>query len=314
LLAHFATSIISREFCDRIFRDSGSPSTSISPNETIYLSHSMDTWTIFAMAPKSVSSWRAYIEDGNREFCAYEMSILERFVKRALSKDRGWPDHWVLDRPTAINLWDSYLKKSQTPKQPSERMRSIEKFKVGQAAATLYAARQKLNEQFEKDTEMKAYVRNQRKANQRLKNFDYSKPRAPKAKREGSMRPNPEGRISSKLGGVRKLVSKGSLNPIHSKAMLVDDTLISGRFMANFSAPQQVAGSLRTDSKLGKYIVRKESPLRQSVSRVYISDLEEQIVTFERKNFVLLPRHKLRDAPRSRFTYEEKVRLLRDGR
>jgi hypothetical protein len=27
-----------------------------------------------------------------------------------------------------------------------------------------------------------------------------------------------------------------------------------------------------------------------------------------------LPRHKLRDAPRSRFTYEEKVRLLRDGR
>lgn len=273
------------------------------------------------MPPKSVSSWRAYIEDGNREFCTYEMSILERFVKRALSKHRGWSDHWIQDRPTAITLWHSYLKKRQTPEQASERMRSVDKFKVDQATATLYAARQKLNEQFEKDAKMKAYIRHQRKSNQRLKNFDYSKPRAPKVEREGPMRPNPEGRISSKLAGVRKPVSKAPLNPVHIAAMVVNDIPISGRFMANFAAPQQTTGSLRTDSKLGKYIARKESPLRQSVSRVYMSDLEdelkllkEQIASFERKNFVLLPRHKLLNAPRSRFAHEDKVRPLRDGR
>jgi hypothetical protein len=80
------------------------------------------------------------------------------------------------------------------------------------------------------------------------------------------------------------------------------------------SAPQQARDALREDPKLGKYIVREESPLRQSVSRLYMSDVQDelkllkhQIAEFESKNFTFLPKHRLPDAPRSGFVYEDKM-------
>jgi hypothetical protein len=265
------------------------------------------------MSTKNFDSWRAYVEDGNRAFCEHEMAILKRFVKRATSKLRGWPDHRVQDRPTAIALWVSYLEKRQTLAQASERVRSLEKFKVDQAAAVLLAARKKLSEQFYKDKKMQAYIRSQTKSNERLKTLDYSKPRAPKMKREGPMRPNPQGKITSKFS-VKKPARQALHKPVHIAAMIVDDIPISGHFMAKVTIPQRATGALRQDPKLRKYIVREESPLRQSVSRLYMSDvqgelelLKQQIAEFESKNLTFLPRHRLPDAPMSGFVYEDEI-------
>jgi hypothetical protein len=198
------------------------------------------------------------------------------------------------------NQWVDYLKSQQTLAQAAERIRSLKKFKKlkdYQAWAALNAAKQEFNKRLVTDLKMNQYVGRNRYRNKFLKDFDYSNAPTPRelarGRRLAPMRPDLKGRISQKKTTQKRLVSTkttketaaqriigrgiggistiaNTLKLLHIPTIAANDISVSSCFVVTYCNPQPAVGMLRKDPKLGKYTVRpgKESPLRQSVSRV----------------------------------------------
>jgi hypothetical protein len=93
---------------------------------------------------RDMSSWRAYVEDGERKFCDFETELLVRFIKRMTGdhKKLVFPARFKKDRQTTIYLWNGYVAARQTPSQAAER-----RYVATWGAASLEAARKQLHTQ-----------------------------------------------------------------------------------------------------------------------------------------------------------------------
>ncbi|KAH8766295.1 hypothetical protein F5882DRAFT_383017 [Hyaloscypha sp. PMI_1271] len=272
------------------------------------------------------ASWRAFVEDGERQFCGHEMSMLKRFIRRmtGIHNKLKFPARFTRDRSTATNLWNNYIEVRQTPAQAAERVRSLETYKATGPAASLNTARKQLNERIESDPGMRAYAQKQQDNDENLKNFDFAGDRLQKGKvyREGPLRPGRRGQFPLQLTKTKSVRRIHLKSPHVANKMKVDEVQVSSCFAVSIATPKRTSDLLRNDPNLGKHMVKrgKESPLRQSVTlRVFsgfereieymeenrdwdIEDLKKEVAKFERKNFACRTRHKVPSHPRSKIS------------
>jgi hypothetical protein len=273
------------------------------------------------------ASWRAFVEDGEKQFCGHEMSVLKRFIRRmtGIHNKLKFPDRFARDRSTATNLWNNYIEARQTPAQAAERVHSLATYKAAGTAASLNTAREQLNERIETDPGMRAYAQKQRENDKILKNFDFAVDRLQKGKvyKEGPLRPDRRGRFPLQLTKTKSVRRTHLKRPHIARMMKVDDVRVSSSFAVSIATPKRTSDLLRNDPNLGKHMVKrgKESPLRQSVTiRVFsgfeqeiqymdenlewdIEDLKQEIAKFERKNFACRTGHKIPSHPRSKISH-----------
>jgi hypothetical protein len=270
------------------------------------------------------ASWREFVEDGERQFCGHEMSVLKRFIRRmtGIHNKLKFPDRLTRDRSTATKLWNNYIEARQTPAQAAERVHSLATYKATGPAASLNTARERLNERIETDPGMRAYVQKQQENDEILKNFDFAGDRLQKGKvyKEGPLRPDRRGQFPLQLTKTKSVRRAHLKRPHVANMMKVDDVRVSSCFAVSIATSKLKSDLLRNDPNLGKHMTKrgKESPLRQSVTlRVFsgfeqeieymeenlewdIKDLKQEIAKFERKNFACRARPKVPSHPRTK--------------
>jgi hypothetical protein len=268
---------------------------------------------------RDIPSWRAYVEGGERKFCDFERTLLVKFIKR-MTGVRGelvFPDWFENDRQTAIYLWCEYVAARQSPSQAAERLKSVSRYVGTWGEASLKAARKQLNENIKSNPDIRAQFQKRRKVIEAMKNFDYSKHRYGKAivYKEGPIRHKQNGKLS--LTQIR--VKKTHKRQLVDEPMKVDDTSVSSLFVVKVADPKPIEKFLRRDQNIRNHMVKRgrESPLRQSISRRELSEIEQdiealhhqllgevqnlkrQIVELEEKNYIHRPSRKLVNSPQS---------------
>ncbi|KAE9373367.1 hypothetical protein N431DRAFT_465662 [Stipitochalara longipes BDJ] len=217
---------------------------------------------------KDLDSWRTYIEDGEREFCEHEIAILKKYVRRitGIHKRLLFPERFKCDRATTICLWNQYIESRQTPAEATERSRSLINHMASIAAATLEAAREKLNDDINANPAIIEYIRQSRRANEVMKAFDFSSGRLPR--RQGRKDRPLRVRMDPKVYPVHIIC------PHVAALRKIEDTPIASHFTFNFEIPKLAAFLFRKDPNIGKHMVKpgRESPLRQSVSLHQVDD------------------------------------------
>jgi hypothetical protein len=270
---------------------------------------------------RDMSSWRAYIEGGERKFCDFEIALLVRFIKRMTGDNKKlvFPDRFKKDRQTTIYLWNQYVAARQTPSQAAERLQSVRRYVATWGAASLEAARKQLHEKLESDPKIIAQIREKRKAIEAKKDIDYSKHRYFRATvyKEGPIRHQRKGKLSLTRIQVKKTPSKLRTRLHVADLMKMDDSPVSSLFLLKVAKPNPNGMHLRRDPNIGKHMVKRgrESSLRQSISCRELSvmerdiedlhrqlleeveNLKQQIEELKKRNYVRCPRQKLFRCP-----------------
>lgn len=272
---------------------------------------------------RDISSWRAYVEGGERKFCDFEIALLVRFIKRMTGdyKKLVFPARFKKDRQTTMYLWNKYVAARQTPSQAAERLRSVRSYVATWGAASLEAARKQLHTQLERDPKMIAQIRQKRKTMEIMKSFGYSKHRYGKATvyREGPIRQLRNGKLSLTRIQVEKTRTKFQKRLHVADLMKVDGNPVSSLFVLKVATPKPIEMLLQRDPNIGKHMAKRgsESPLRQSISCRELSVMEQdiadlhhqlpeeveklkqQVEALEKRNYVYCPRRKLLNSPLS---------------